>query len=72
MSGLPVAHTCENLRNSFTRSYLKKLFTKIGLVEWFQVKALSSNPQYGKKRKRNSERICQTQGLIHAKQLFCL
>jgi hypothetical protein len=26
------------------RPYLKKHFTKIGLVEWLKVKALSSNP----------------------------
>jgi hypothetical protein len=27
--------------NSSTRPYLEKLFTKIGLVEWLKVKALS-------------------------------
>jgi hypothetical protein len=27
----------------FTRPYLEKPFTKIGLVEWLNVKALSSN-----------------------------
>jgi hypothetical protein len=27
------------------RPYLKKSFTKIGLVEWLQVKALSSSPR---------------------------
>jgi hypothetical protein len=26
------------------RSYIEKPFTKIGLVEWLQVKALSSSP----------------------------
>jgi hypothetical protein len=26
------------------RPYLKKLFTKIGLVEWLKVKAMSSSP----------------------------
>jgi hypothetical protein len=26
------------------RHYLEKPFTKIGLVEWFKVKALSLNP----------------------------
>jgi hypothetical protein len=30
--------------NSSTRPYLKKPFTKIGLVEWLKVKALSSSP----------------------------
>jgi hypothetical protein len=36
--------------NSSTRSCLKKPFTKIGLVEWLKVKALSSSPQYHKKK----------------------
>jgi hypothetical protein len=26
------------------RPYLEKLFTKIGLVQWLKIKALSSNP----------------------------
>jgi hypothetical protein len=30
--------------NSSTRHYLEKPFTKIGLVEWLKVKALSSSP----------------------------
>jgi hypothetical protein len=30
--------------NNFMRPYLKKPFTKIGLVEWLRVKALSSSP----------------------------
>jgi hypothetical protein len=30
--------------NSSVRPYLKKLFTKIGLVKWLNVKALSSAP----------------------------
>jgi hypothetical protein len=30
--------------NMFARPYLKKPFTKIGLVEWLKVKALSSSP----------------------------
>jgi hypothetical protein len=29
--------------------YLKKPFTKIGLVEWLKVKALSSSPSTAKK-----------------------
>jgi hypothetical protein len=33
------------------RSYLEKPFTKIGLVEWLKVKALSST-QYLKKEKK--------------------
>jgi hypothetical protein len=34
------------------RCYLEKPFTKIGLVEWFKVKALSSNPSTSKKKKQ--------------------
>jgi hypothetical protein len=33
------------------RSYLGKPFTKVGLVEWLKVKALSSNPSTEKKKK---------------------
>jgi hypothetical protein len=33
------------------RPYLKKPFTKIGLVEWLKVKAPSSNPSTAKKKK---------------------
>jgi hypothetical protein len=33
------------------RSYLEKPFTKIGLVEWLHVKALSSSPGIEKKKK---------------------
>jgi hypothetical protein len=33
------------------RPYLEKPFTKIGLVEWLKVKALSSSPQYHPKKK---------------------
>jgi hypothetical protein len=32
------------------RPYLEKSFTKIGLVEWLKVKALSSKPSTGKKK----------------------
>jgi hypothetical protein len=35
--------------NSFVRPYLEKPFTKIGLVEWLKVKALSSSPILQKK-----------------------
>jgi hypothetical protein len=35
------------------RPYLKKSFTKIGLVEWLKVKALSSNPSTTKTKKIN-------------------
>jgi hypothetical protein len=32
----------------FMRPYLEKSFTKIGLVEWLKVKALSSSPNTSK------------------------
>jgi hypothetical protein len=35
--------------NISTRPYLEKPFTKIGLVEWLKVKALSSSPHTKKK-----------------------
>jgi hypothetical protein len=35
------------------RPYLEKPFTKIGLVEWLKVWALSSSPSTGKKKKKN-------------------
>jgi hypothetical protein len=41
--------------NSFTRPYLEKPFTKIGLVEWLKVKALSSSPSTA--RKENMKRV---------------
>jgi hypothetical protein len=37
--------------NSSTRPYLKKPFTKIGLVEWLKMKALSSSISTQKKKK---------------------
>jgi hypothetical protein len=37
--------------NSSSRSYLEKTHQKKGLVEWLEVKALSSNPSTAKKRK---------------------
>jgi hypothetical protein len=36
--------------NSSVRPYLKKPFTKIGLMEWFKMKALSSSPSTEKKK----------------------
>jgi hypothetical protein len=39
----------------FERPYLKKAFTKIGLVKWLKVKALSSSPSTEKKKKK---RLC--------------
>jgi hypothetical protein len=35
------------------RHYLEKPFTKIGLVEWLEVKALSSSPGTAKQTKKN-------------------
>jgi hypothetical protein len=34
--------------NSYVRSYLKKPFTKIRLVEWLKVKDMSSSPSMAK------------------------
>jgi hypothetical protein len=43
------------------RPYLEKSFTKIGLVEWLKVKALSSSPTTTKKQKsKKKDRISQT------------
>jgi hypothetical protein len=39
------------------RPYLKKPFTKIGLVEWLKVKALSSSPSTAKKKKKKPYQI---------------
>jgi ribosomal protein S21 len=38
------------------RSYLKKPFTKTGLVEWLKVKALSSNSSTTKKKKKKERK----------------
>jgi hypothetical protein len=40
--------------NSSVRPYLKKPFTKIGLVEWLKMKTLSSSPSSAKKKKKKS------------------
>jgi hypothetical protein len=39
------------LGKKFPRPYLKKPFTKIGLVEWLKVKALSSSPSAPHKKR---------------------
>jgi hypothetical protein len=65
---VPVAHTCNHnysegrdqedrslkpdQANSSVRPYLKKPFTKIGLVEWLKVKVLSLSPSTEKKKKK--------------------
>jgi hypothetical protein len=36
--------------NSSASPYLEKPFTKIGLMEWLRVKALSSSPSTAKKK----------------------
>jgi hypothetical protein len=36
------------------RPYFKKPFTKIGLVEWLKVKALSSSPNTTKQKKKKN------------------
>jgi hypothetical protein len=45
------------------RSYLEKPFTKIGLVGWLKVKALSSNPQYRKKKKKKKTEAIGRRGM---------
>jgi hypothetical protein len=42
--------------NSSMRPYLEKPFTKIGLVEWCKVKALSSSPSTTKKKKKKERK----------------
>jgi hypothetical protein len=37
------------------RTYLKKSFTKIGLVEWLKVKALSSSPSTEKEKNKRGK-----------------
>jgi hypothetical protein len=37
------------------RSYIENPFTKIGLVEWLKVKALSSSPSATKKKKKREK-----------------
>jgi hypothetical protein len=49
---------------SQTRPYLEKPFTKIGLVEWLKVKALSSSPSTAKKKKRKKEKRHLQRGYI--------
>jgi hypothetical protein len=37
---------------------LEKIFTKIGLLEWLKVKALSSSPSTYKKKRDSRQRAC--------------
>jgi hypothetical protein len=46
-----------SLGKEFTRPYLEKPFTKIGLVGWLKVKALCSSPSTGKNRKKRPREI---------------
>jgi hypothetical protein len=46
------------LANSSSRPYLEKPFTKIGLVEWLKVKALSSRPLPQKKKEEEEKSQC--------------
>jgi hypothetical protein len=50
-------HHCSNpaQASTFMRPYLQKLFTKIRLVEWLKVKALSSSPSAATKKKEGKE-----------------
>jgi hypothetical protein len=43
--------------NSSGRPYLKNPFTKIGMMEWLKVKALSSSPSTAKKKKEGGTLI---------------
>jgi hypothetical protein len=49
----------------FLRPYLEKPFTKIGLVEWLKVKALSSSTSTAKKKKKTVRVNLQDLGLGH-------
>jgi hypothetical protein len=42
--------------NSSARPYLEKSFTKIGLVEWLKVKALSSSPSTAKQKQKQQKK----------------
>jgi hypothetical protein len=42
-------------QKKFARPCLEKPFTKIGLVEWLKVKALSSSPSTAKKKKEKGK-----------------
>jgi hypothetical protein len=49
------------------RPYLKKPFTKIELVEWLKVKALSSSPSTAKKEKKKKKGRSQVQANLGKK-----
>jgi hypothetical protein len=53
--------------NSSTRPYLEKPFTKIGLVEWLKVKALSSSPSTTKNKTKQNSFVPRKR----LKKLFC-
>jgi hypothetical protein len=56
--------------NSSLGPYLKKPFTKIGLMEWLKVKALSSNPSTAKKKKKQLVFSCSFVGILFLKLTF--
>jgi hypothetical protein len=63
--------------NSSTIPYLKNPFTKIGLVEWLKVKALSSSPSTAKKTnpqycKKNKKRQFYSQAWWHLTRILVL
>jgi hypothetical protein len=53
---------------------LEKIFTKIGLLEWLKVKALSSSPSTYKKKRDSRQRaytsLVQVIGVIFSKVFF--
>jgi hypothetical protein len=48
MPGVSVYSSKTAQANSSVRPYLEKPFTKVGLVEWLKMKALSSSPGIAK------------------------
>jgi hypothetical protein len=43
--------------NSFERPYLEKPFTKIGLVEWLKIKALSSTAKTKQQQQKKPKTV---------------
>jgi hypothetical protein len=50
------------------RLYLRKLFTKIGLVEWLKVKALSLSPSTEEKKKKKKGGNQINRKVLHCKR----
>jgi ribosomal protein S21 len=53
-------------------SYLKKPFTKIGMIEWLKVKALSSSPSTARKKKETYRTQAPIRISIRNSQIFVL